>query len=165
MLSGPLIHPGTLRNAGSEMNDSEGMFPKHVPRRPLALWITVAVLCVALVGLAGWWYFFQMPNAAGIQVQVENVSPSNGSGMAQLWVAMDGPPDQLKNPHMATLQIPSGGGEVIVFPTAGAACQSHSISLYLNTGPNPQSHAVSTQSVTVCGGEYRSVLFTVTNTI
>ncbi|HYB79474.1 MAG TPA: hypothetical protein VEG66_06935 [Thermoplasmata archaeon] len=147
------------------MNESDSARPKHASRRTLALRIAVAALCVALVGLAGWWYFYQMPNAGGIQVQVQNASPSNESGMAQLWVTMDGPANQLQNPHMATLQIPSGGSEVIVFPAAGAACQSHSISLFLNVGPNPQSRAVSTQSVTVCGGEYKLVEFTVTDTL
>jgi len=147
------------------MSLSENAHPKRVPGRTLAHWITIAALCVALAGLAGWWYFYQMPNAGGIQVLVQNASPTNESGMAQLWVTMDGPANQLQNPHMATLQIPSGGSEVIVFPAAGAACQSHSVSLYLNIGPNPQSHAVSTQSVTVCGGEYKLVTFTVTDTL
>ena len=127
--------------------------------------VTVLGVVLVLVGWAAWGYYYEKPNASSIGVQVQNASPSNESGWAEVWVTMDGAAaNQYSNPDVAALQIPPSSAESIAFSVSGEACQGHSISLYLNVGPHPQSHAVSTQSVTVCGGDHKLVVFTVTNT-
>ncbi len=60
--------------------------------------------------------------------------------------------------------VAPGMTDRVVFFVAGEACQVHSVSLYVDSGPYPESHAVSTQPVTVCGGAQKMVTFTVTNT-
>lgn len=139
------------------------IFPRASRKRILLSLLAIG-LCVAVVGSVVWWYYYERPNASSIGVQVQNTAPSNDSGWAEVWVTMDSATAESGNPNVAVLQIAPGTADNIAFSVSGEGCQSHSISLYLNIGPNPQSHAVSTQSVTACGGDHKLVVFAVTNT-
>jgi hypothetical protein len=146
------------------MSQPNGVLPRHGRWRVLVLYLAVAVLCAALLGLVGWWYYYEQPNAGSVVVQVWNSSPANATGMAEVWVALDGPTNGTGNPNMDVLSIAPSTTDDLSFTVSGQACQSHSVSLYLNEGSSPQSHPSSTQSVTVCGGDHKLVAFTVTNT-
>jgi hypothetical protein len=146
------------------MNASSGAPPRHARGRIVALSVAVAVLCVATIGLASWWYYYERPDSGIVTVQVWNSTPENESGSAEVWVAMNGPINGTDNPNMAALSVAPGATDRVSFPVAGEACQGQTVSLYLNVGSFPEGRPVSTQSVTVCGGESRSVAFTVTNT-